>query len=105
MRCPPPHVGLQYTIMCVYVCAAKNLALMGVRSLTLYDPSPVTLSDLSAQVASPLPFHVSSLFTHCIGCGRGPGCGCYVDGARGVICDGVLALGCEQCVAPMWLSP
>ncbi|ODV84134.1 hypothetical protein CANARDRAFT_177017 [[Candida] arabinofermentans NRRL YB-2248] len=28
---------------------AKNVALAGVKSLTLYDPTPVTLSDLSAQ--------------------------------------------------------
>jgi ubiquitin-activating enzyme E1 len=29
---------------------AKNVVLAGVKSVTLYDPSPVTLSDLSSQV-------------------------------------------------------
>lgn len=28
---------------------AKNIALAGVKSLTLYDPQPVVISDLSAQ--------------------------------------------------------
>lgn len=30
-------------------CLAKNIALAGVKSLTLYDPAPVAISDLSSQ--------------------------------------------------------
>jgi hypothetical protein len=28
---------------------AKNLALAGVKSVTIYDPEPVTIADLSSQ--------------------------------------------------------
>lgn len=31
---------------------AKNIALAGVKSLTLYDPNPVRIEDLSTQVCS-----------------------------------------------------
>ena len=32
-----------------YYCIAKNIALAGVKSLTLFDPEPATISDLSSQ--------------------------------------------------------
>ena len=31
---------------------AKDIALAGVKSVTLYDPEPVTLQDLSSQVSN-----------------------------------------------------
>ena len=33
---------------------AKNVILAGVKSVTLYDPTPVQISDLSTQVPSTL---------------------------------------------------
>jgi molybdopterin/thiamine biosynthesis adenylyltransferase len=33
---------------------AKNVILAGVKSVTLYDPAPVHISDLSTQVVSQL---------------------------------------------------
>jgi ubiquitin-activating enzyme E1 len=30
---------------------AKNIALAGVKSVTIYDPEPVTIQDLSSQVS------------------------------------------------------
>lgn len=32
--------------------AAKNVILAGVKSVTIYDPEPVKVSDLSSQVSS-----------------------------------------------------
>jgi len=40
----PPHSTL-----------AKNIALAGVKSVTLYDPEPVTIQDLSSQVRGVSP--------------------------------------------------
>lgn len=31
-------------------CVAKNVVLAGVKSVTLYDPTPAEITDLSAQV-------------------------------------------------------
>jgi molybdopterin/thiamine biosynthesis adenylyltransferase len=36
--------------------AAKNVILAGVKSVTIYDPEPVTLQDLSSQVCGVMPF-------------------------------------------------
>jgi len=33
--------------------SAKNVVLAGVKSVTLYDPEPVTIQDLSTQVSIP----------------------------------------------------
>jgi len=35
-------------------CPAKNIVLAGVRSVTIYDPEPVTVQDLSSQVFKPI---------------------------------------------------
>lgn len=35
---------------------AKNIILAGVKSVTLYDPEPVALQDLSSQVCGVLPY-------------------------------------------------
>lgn len=35
--------------VCCVLCAAKNVALAGVKALTLYDPTPASLGDLSSQ--------------------------------------------------------
>ena len=40
---------LRYYPSADYYCTAKNIALAGVKSLTLFDPEPAAISDLSSQ--------------------------------------------------------
>lgn len=44
----------RYLVQSHSQCSAKNIILAGVRSVTIYDPEPVTLRDLSSQVIEPI---------------------------------------------------
>jgi ubiquitin-activating enzyme E1 len=74
---------------------AKNIALAGVKSLTLYDPAPVAIADLSSQfflrvedvgkprdqvtaprvaelnAYTPIHIHESARYVHPVDCGQG----------------------------------
>lgn len=39
-----------FTSAKIHSVVAKNIALAGVKSLTIFDPSPVTIRDLGTQV-------------------------------------------------------
>jgi hypothetical protein len=73
-RTVPKHVG---------ACLAKNIALAGVKSVTLYDPEPVQVQDLGTQVslralgvlvATGYEMGSVVLFAR-VGCGQASGCG------------------------------
>lgn len=44
----------RYLVLSYPQFSAKNIVLAGVRSVTIYDPEPVTLQDLSSQVIKPI---------------------------------------------------
>lgn len=60
---------------CVFLTVAKNVILAGVKSVTLYDPTLVQISDLSSQVRSIKTFAKHSFtFVNRISAGRGMLC-------------------------------
>lgn len=46
------------------ICVAKNVVLAGVKSVTLWDPTPVDITDLSAQVRNYLYNNITILLIY-----------------------------------------